>query len=136
MRLFVGDDRAEDHHDVQVMDGSGRRLAKARLPEGVAGMARPHAIVGEPAEDQDRGAGGIETDGQGWMWRGTIVGVAVPTIALSDTPAASPAMPRRPGPSGSSARPARAAAGQPCRPWPITPKSNNNKNTRVVALKI
>ncbi|SDL89098.1 hypothetical protein SAMN05421874_1321, partial [Nonomuraea maritima] len=28
MRLFVGDDWAEDHHDVEVMDGSGRRLAK------------------------------------------------------------------------------------------------------------
>ncbi|GGP06233.1 hypothetical protein GCM10012278_28820 [Nonomuraea glycinis] len=101
-------------------------------------MARPHAIVGELAEDQDRGAGGIETDGQGWMWRGTIVGVAVPTIALSDTPAASLACPPppRPGPSGSSVRPARAAAGQPCRPWPITPKSNNNKHTRVVAMKL
>lgn len=37
MRLFVGDDWAEDHHDVEVMDASGRRLAKARLPEGVAG---------------------------------------------------------------------------------------------------
>ena len=47
MRLFVGDDWAEDHHDVEVMGGSGRRLAKARLPEGVAGMARLHAMIGE-----------------------------------------------------------------------------------------
>ena len=33
--LFVGDDWAEDHHDVEVMDASGRRLARARLPEGM-----------------------------------------------------------------------------------------------------
>ena len=29
MRLFVGDDWAEDHHDVELMDVSGRVLAKA-----------------------------------------------------------------------------------------------------------
>ena len=45
--LFVGDDWAEDHHDVEVMDAAGRRLAKARLPEGVAGIARLHAMIGE-----------------------------------------------------------------------------------------
>ncbi|MET8339849.1 hypothetical protein ABZV14_26520, partial [Streptosporangium canum] len=30
LRLFVGDDWAEQHHDVELMDASGRRLAKAR----------------------------------------------------------------------------------------------------------
>ena len=30
-----------------MMDPAGRRLAKARLPEGVAGMARLHAMIGE-----------------------------------------------------------------------------------------
>ena len=39
MRLFVGDDWAEDHHDVEVMNEAGKVLAKKRLPEGVAGMA-------------------------------------------------------------------------------------------------
>ncbi|MDH6128665.1 hypothetical protein P3T39_005650 [Kitasatospora sp. GP82] len=34
--LFVGDDWAQDHHDVELMDAAGRRLSKARLPEGVA----------------------------------------------------------------------------------------------------
>jgi hypothetical protein len=34
MRLFIGDDWAEDHHDVEVMDAAGKVLAKARLPEG------------------------------------------------------------------------------------------------------
>lgn len=46
MKLFVGDDWAQDHHDVEVMDGSGCRLTTARSPEGAAGMARLHAIVG------------------------------------------------------------------------------------------
>ncbi|MGN9847281.1 hypothetical protein ACTMTI_55310 [Nonomuraea sp. H19] len=47
MRLFGGDDWAEDHHDVELMDAAGARLAKARLPEGVAGMARLHAMIAE-----------------------------------------------------------------------------------------
>jgi hypothetical protein len=35
--LFVGDDWAEAHHDVELMDASGRRLAKARLARGWRG---------------------------------------------------------------------------------------------------
>ena len=49
MRLFVGDDWAEDHHDVEVMDEAGKVLAKKRLPEGVAGIARLHELVGRHA---------------------------------------------------------------------------------------
>ncbi|WP_436764244.1 IS110 family transposase [Streptosporangium sp. V21-05] len=70
MRLFVGDDWAEDHHDVEVMDACGRQLAKARLPEGVAGMTRLHTIVGElageGADDVDVLVG-IETDRCPWV---------------------------------------------------------------------
>src|SRR5713226_6446396 len=51
MRLFVGDDWAEDHHDVELMDEAGRVLARRRLPEGVAGMARLHALVGQQLGD-------------------------------------------------------------------------------------
>ena len=47
MRLFVGDDWAEDHHDVELMNEQGRVLARKRLPEGVAGMARLHELIGE-----------------------------------------------------------------------------------------
>ena len=43
--LFVGDDWAEDHHDVEVQDEHGRAMRTARLPEGVAGMARFHELV-------------------------------------------------------------------------------------------
>ena len=47
--LLVGDDWATDHHDVGLMDQAGRVLARARLSEGAAGMARLHALVGEHA---------------------------------------------------------------------------------------
>ena len=73
MRLFVGDDWAEEHHDVEVMDSAGRRLVKGRLPEGVAGIARLHAMIGEQlgedADEDDAGqvAVGIETDRGPWV---------------------------------------------------------------------
>src|SRR5712664_3726367 len=51
MRLFVGDDWAEDHHDVELMDEAGRVLARKRLPEGVAGIARLHALIGQQLGD-------------------------------------------------------------------------------------
>jgi hypothetical protein len=35
--IFVGDDWAEDHHDVYLMDEAGTRLAARRLPEGMTG---------------------------------------------------------------------------------------------------
>jgi transposase len=52
------------------MDGSGRRLAKARLPEGVTGMARLHAMIGELVGDEADEAEvlvGIETDRGPWV---------------------------------------------------------------------
>ena len=70
MRLFVGDDWAEDHHDVEVMDEAGTVLAKRRLPEGVAGMAQLHALTGRfvPAEAEDAEVViGIETDRGPWV---------------------------------------------------------------------
>jgi transposase len=75
--LFVGDDWAEDHHDVEIVDGQGRRLARRRLPEGIEGMQRLHALLAEhaPAEwvdlDGEQAAGlvvvGIETDRGPWV---------------------------------------------------------------------
>src|SRR5260370_1910010 len=68
--LFVGDDWAEDHHDIELMDASGRVLARARLPEGPAGMARLHAMIGEQLGDDAEDAGvavGIETDRGLWV---------------------------------------------------------------------
>ncbi|MGH3672241.1 MAG: IS110 family transposase, partial [Pseudonocardiaceae bacterium] len=66
----MGDDWAEDHHDVELMDATGRTLAKARLPEGVVGMARLHVVIaeqlGEDAE-QTEVLIGIETDRGPWV---------------------------------------------------------------------
>ena len=72
MRLFVGDDWAEDHHDVEVMDEAGKVLARRRLPEGAAGMAQLHGLVGGClGEDEDPDEAqvlvGIETDRGPWV---------------------------------------------------------------------
>jgi hypothetical protein len=69
VRLFVGDDWAEDHHDVEVMDASGVGLARRRLPEGAAGVARLHALVGEHVGDGEDAEVlvGIETDRGPWV---------------------------------------------------------------------
>jgi hypothetical protein len=70
VRLFVGDDWAEDHHDIEVMDEAGTVLARRRLPEGVAGMARLHELMGSLlGEDADAGEvlAGIETDHGPWV---------------------------------------------------------------------
>ena len=68
--LFVGDDWAEDHHDVELQDETGRVLGRAKLPEGVAGIARLHAMIGEHlGEDVDEATVvvGIETDRGPWV---------------------------------------------------------------------
>ena len=70
VRLFVGDDWAEDHHDVELMDAAGRVLAKRRLPEGAAGMARLHELTGQHLGDDPDAAEvviGIETDRGPWV---------------------------------------------------------------------
>jgi transposase len=66
--LFVGDDWAEDHHDIEVQDGTGRRLATARLMEGIEGVAKLHALLArhedlEPAQV----VVGTETDRGPWV---------------------------------------------------------------------
>ena len=70
MRLFVGDDWAQDHHDVELMDERGRVLARGRLPEGVAGMARLHELTGEQlgeGADDAEVVIGTETDRGPWV---------------------------------------------------------------------
>jgi len=68
--LFVGDDWAEAHHDVEVVDEAGRRLVRRRLLEGVAGLSGLHAMVADHLGDDDDPAGvmvGIETDRGPWV---------------------------------------------------------------------
>ena len=68
--LLVGDDWAEDHHDVEVQDETGRRLGKARLPEGVSGIAQLHGLIGALVPQgaaPDQVVIGIETDRGPWV---------------------------------------------------------------------
>ncbi len=75
--LFVGDDWAEDHHDVEVQDADGRVLVRRRLPEGLEGVAQLHALLAEhapPGWEQltaeqiaERVVVGIETDRGAWV---------------------------------------------------------------------
>jgi len=69
MRLCVGDDWAEDHHDVEVMDEAGQVLATRRLPEGVAGIGQLHELIGrfQPASGDAEVQVGIETDRGPWV---------------------------------------------------------------------
>jgi transposase len=77
VRLFAGDDWAEDHHDVEVMDASGQVLARRRLPEGAAGVARLHALIAEHADEDAEVLVGIETDRGPWVSALVAAGYAV-----------------------------------------------------------
>lgn len=70
MRLFVGDDWAENHHEVELMDGSGA-CWQSPADRGRGGEARLHAMIGErlgEANDEDvEVLVGIETDLGPWV---------------------------------------------------------------------
>lgn len=102
--LFVGDDWSEDHHDIEVQDEAGRVLARARLPEGVAGIDRLHMMIaahtGDDAVDLEATVG-IETERGPWVQallgsgyrvhainplRCRVIGRATPSPALRATP--------------------------------------------------
>ena len=78
--IFVGDDWAEVHHDVFVMDETGQRLAGRRLPEGLEGIRGFHELVAEHAEDPTEVVVGIETDRGLWVHALTAVGYQVYAI--------------------------------------------------------
>ncbi len=66
--LFVGDDWAEAHHDVEIVDEAGKVLARRRLPEGVTGLSGLHELIAERLGDDDEPAVvGIETDRGPWV---------------------------------------------------------------------
>jgi Transposase/Transposase IS116/IS110/IS902 family len=69
--LLVGIDWAERHHDVCVMATDGRVLARERIADGVAGVARLHELIASWAEEPAEVVVGIETD------RGLLVGALV-----------------------------------------------------------
>jgi len=67
MRFFVGDDWAEDHHDVHLMNDDGARLAARRLPEGLDGIRTFHELVAAHTDDPGEVIIGIETDRGLWV---------------------------------------------------------------------
>jgi transposase len=60
--LFVGHDWAEEHHDVHLQDREGRQVAQVRLPDGLEGIGRFHALVAEHVEDPASVVIATETD--------------------------------------------------------------------------
>jgi hypothetical protein len=71
MGVFVGHDWAEEHHDVFIEDEAGQRLAAARVPDGIEGVARFHGLVADHIEDPSEVTVATETD------RGLFVGALV-----------------------------------------------------------
>ncbi|GAA2352742.1 hypothetical protein GCM10010170_043680 [Dactylosporangium salmoneum] len=75
--IWIGDDWAEDHHDIEIQGDGGRRLARARLPEGLEGITRLHTLIAEsmpaswaeldPAQAAGRVRVGIESDRGAWV---------------------------------------------------------------------
>jgi hypothetical protein len=68
--LFIGDDWAEAHHDIEIEDDSGTVLIRRRLPEGLAGITALHELVAEhldPAGEPDQVQVGIETERGPWV---------------------------------------------------------------------
>ena len=75
--LFVGDDWAEGHHDIEIVDDEGKVLVRRRLPEGLEGVTRLHSLVAaqmpddwvdlRPCEAAALVKVGIETDRGSWV---------------------------------------------------------------------
>ena len=94
--LFVGDDWAEEHHDIEVQDETGKVLAKKRLPEGLVGMVAFHELLGkhvpsswadlDPGEAAGRVVVGIETDRGPWV--AALVAAGYRVYAINPTSAA------------------------------------------------
>lgn len=79
--IFVGDDWAEAHHDVHVMNDAGERLARRRLPEGLDGIAAFHGLIADHIGDPAEVVVGIETD-RG-MWVQTLVAAGYQVFAIN-----------------------------------------------------
>jgi transposase len=67
--FFLGNDWAEEHHDVELQNEAGKVLARAKLPEGIAGITKLHAMIGQYLGDEDDAevVVGIETERGPWV---------------------------------------------------------------------
>ncbi len=87
MKVFVGNDWAKDHHDVEVQDEAGRRLASARLDEGIAGITRFHeliaAVFAERGEQPDPGAVFVCIEKDHGPWVAALVAAGYRVFAIN-----------------------------------------------------
>ena len=81
MTVFMGDDWAEDHHDVHLMNEDGKKLASRRLPEGLDGIRGFHELVADHVGDPGEVVVGIETD-RG-LWVTTLVAAGYLVFAIN-----------------------------------------------------
>ena len=119
--LFVGDDWAEAHHDIEIVDEIGRRLVRARLPEGLAGVSRLHELIADHLDPDSEPAQvlvGIETDRGPWVRALVAAGYTVYAI----NPFQASRYRDRHAPSGAKSDPGRCACASRDRPpRPRTP---------------
>ena len=62
VKVFVGHDWAETHHDLHIEDEHGTRLAKGRVAEGIDGVARFHELLAPFVDDPAEVTIATETD--------------------------------------------------------------------------
>src|ERR1700746_601910 len=79
--IFIGDDWAEEHHDVYLMEQAGKRLAARGLPEGLAGVRQLHELISTHAEEPDQVVVGVETD-RG-LWVGALAAAGYQVFAIN-----------------------------------------------------
>ena len=79
--IFVGNDWAEGHHDVYLMDEGGARLGSGRLPEGLEGVARFHQMAAEHTSEVAEVVVGVETD-RG-LWVGALIAAGYQVYAIN-----------------------------------------------------
>ncbi len=108
MVLYVGDDWAEDHHDVHLMNEQGQQLAARRLPEGISGIATLHQLLAEHASGASDVVIGIETD-RG-LWVSALVGAGYRVYAINPLSVARYRDRHHPGGAQSDAGDARVLA--------------------------
>src|SRR5262245_54054419 len=78
--IFVGDDWAEEHHDVYLMGESGERLASQRLPEGLTGIGQVHELIAAHAGEPTEVVVGTETDRGLWVGALSAAGYQVDAV--------------------------------------------------------
>ena len=131
--IFIGDDWAEDHHDVYLMDEAGQRLASRRLPEGLTGIRGLHELVAGHAEEPTEVVVGIETDRGPWVGALSAAGYQVYAI----NPMAVAPYPRPPPRLGRQIRCLRCqTAGRAGTHRPAQPPPDRRRKPQAEAIKV